>query len=216
LTGVAPEADIMAINIMSKQTSPVTRLWGTFADINHAMQHVNDVSGYNSNRTVSLSIGDGLSNGISCPGMDNVFQTAVNNLNSKKIPVVAATGNSGMTTGVLWPACTPGVIKVGGTQLVANNEVFWSGSNMATPYGHPVLLAPACVYSSGLTAANGGLAGNACGTSASTPHVAGFYALIKQVAPYFSVASQTSWIMLNAAVDTSTNNGQVKRVQIQN
>ncbi len=243
LTGVAPKANIIAVGIMSKQTLPggQQRLWGTHADLNHAVQTFSTHP--EQNRTISLSVGDWVSNSANCQGMDTVLEASVNLLMSKNIPVVAATGNKNLSTGVLWPACTPGVIKVGGTILAKdpnnNNEekeFFWgkdhptvngttiTGSNISDPstVASLIILAPACVYTSGIYDDNEGISGGQgqngdinCGTSASTPHVAGMYALIKAAVPSISVAIASSWLATTGSVDTPTGYGyNVRRVKL--
>ncbi len=241
LTGVAPEADIMAISIMSLQTSGAgnsglyPRLWGTNFDLNLAMQTIESISSANSPTTISLSVGNWVSSSANCQGIDPTFEDAVVNLNSKNIPVVAATGNKNKSTGVLWPACTPGVIKVGGTIIDDNEEeVFWGnghktiipttqevfGSNMSDPssVSDPIILAPACVFSSAMGGGtSGGQVHGYCGTSASTPHVAGIYALIKQVVPQFLVADATAWLMMSGSEPIDTGYGyNVNKVKIPN
>ncbi len=143
-----------------------------------------------------------------------MFNTALGVLTSLKIPVVVATGNSGSTTGMLWPACTPGVIKVGGTKLDANSQViFWPNSNMVPPSAsldNPTILAPACVTSS--TIGTGTISG--CGTSVSTPHVAGVYALIKQVVPSISVADATYWLLTAGSENIDVHSYQVRSVKL--
>ena len=226
LTGIAPEASIVGVSIMSKQTAgdpaiQYPRLWGTYLDIDKAMTTLAAVTTANNAMTVSLSVGDRIVSGGHCPDEDNIFKLAVASLYSKNIPVVAATGNKNSKSGILWPACTPKVIKVAGTMLNNGNEALWNhlnsgssniGSNIVNPStsSGTFLLAPACVISStltGLGGSGGGHGAGHCGTSASTPHVAGLYALIKQAVPGVTVGEATAWILTEASNPVSTGYG---------
>ena len=214
LTGMAPEATIVGVSIMSRQTAGASniqypRLWGTYLDIDKAMTTLMNVTTSSNAMTVSLSVGSGEIAGGNCPGEDNIFEAAVASLHSKNIPVVAATGNAGFNSKILWPACTPKVIKAAGTELNSSAESFWTGSNIVNPstVNAPFLLAPACVVSSTLTSLGGSGGGTTCGTSAATPHVAGLYALIKQVVPAITVAQATAWILTSASNPVQTGYG---------
>ncbi|MEQ1637972.1 MAG: S8/S53 family peptidase, partial [Methylococcales bacterium] len=206
--------------IMSKQTAssdtnaPLPRLWGTYLDIDQAMTILANASranvGMGDHVTVSLSVGGGILTGADCPMADDVFYWTVEMLHSLNIPVVAATGNEGSNSAILWPACTPKVIKVAGTILKNGNDSFWRGSNIVNPAtsNSPFFLAPACVVSSGLNSGpTGGHSDPYCGTSASTPHVAGLYALIKQAAPGITVDQATAWILDYASNPVQTGYG---------
>ncbi len=218
LTGMAPEATIIGVSIMSKQvTGPGSpRLWGTRLDLDRAMTGLANVTRAGTQpMTVSLSVGLKSVLGAECPGEDSLFESAVANLYSKNIPVVAATGNSGSRTSILWPACTPKVIKVAGTRFGSDGqEYFWEHSNIVNPAAHPnatFLLAPACVVSSTLNGSHGAN----CGTSMSAPHVAGLYAIIKQVVPTITVDQATAWILTHASHPVSTLNGySVQSIQL--
>lgn len=227
LTGVAPDASIVGVSIMSKQIAgdpslTFPRLWGTYLDINQAMTTVANETELNSAITVSLSVGDREIQGGDCPYEDDIFNWAASILYSKNIPIVAATGNLGLSSKILWPACTPHVIKVAGTVLNNNTQSFWTGSNIVNPSlaNGPILLAPACVISSGMGGVtSGGQGGIYCGTSAATPHVAGLYALIKQVDPTITVDAATAWILTQGSSLVSTGYGysvpSIKMPQLQ-
>jgi subtilisin family serine protease len=215
LTRMAPDASIVGVSIMSKQIAgdpslTFPRLWGTYLDIDQAITTVANETELNSAITVSLSVGDREIQGADCPFEDDIFNWAASILYSNNIPIVAATGNLGLRTKILWPACTPHVIKVAGTVLSNNTESFWAGSNIVNPSqaNGPILLAPACVISSGIGGgASGGQGGIYCGTSAATPHVAGLYALIKQADPTITVDAATAWILTQGSVPVSTGQG---------
>lgn len=215
LTGMAPDASIVGVSIMSKQIAgdpslTFPRLWGTYLDIDQAVTTVANETELNSAITVSLSVGDREIQGGDCPHEDAIFNWAASILYSNNIPIVAATGNLGLNTKILWPACTPHVIKVGGVILNNNTQSFWTGSNMVDPSlaNGPILLAPACVISSGIGGGtSGGQGGIYCGTSAATPHVAGLYALIKQADPMITVDAATAWILTQGSTLVPTGHG---------
>jgi hypothetical protein len=210
LTGMAPDATIIGVSIMSKQLAGpngLPRLWGVRTDIDKAMQTLANVGNGNA-MTVSLSVGD-VASAAPCETADPIFNAAVVTLNSRNIPVVAATGNDYYRNQMLWPACSPLVIKVAATIGDVDNESLWMPSNIVNPntlpLNAPLFLAPGCTVSSTIgqevipatnpkTYLADSLRSYNCGTSIATPHVAGLYAAVKAASANATVQQVTEWI----------------------
>lgn len=221
LTGVAPDAGLIAIDVFSLlPTKPNGyRLAAFTADIAKALQTI-DSSGL-TQVTVNLSLGGGKHlSGSSCDSENsqesNLVTQLVQNLKSKNVAVVAATGNDSYRDGIAWPACISNVVKVAAIddQLAA----FVGVSNVADPanFVGPFFLAPGSyITSSGLSGSSQG----AVGTSQAAPHVAGVYALVKAAVPGASWTDITNWISANAIpvnYVAGFNSGTFKRVYMPN
>jgi len=101
--------------------------------------------------------------------------------------VVAAAGNNG-NSNPFYPAASPGALSVAATQP---DDVLYPWSNFG-PW--VAVAAPGC----NLTTARGGQYGEACGTSAATPVVAGIAALAISYAPGASVEAIRSAVTSTA------------------
>ncbi|OYY92508.1 MAG: hypothetical protein B7Y41_15600 [Hydrogenophilales bacterium 28-61-23] len=63
---------------------------------------------------INISLAGGAAYASPCAGSNSYgLETAVANAKAAGILTVAASGNNGYANGVLWPACTPGVVSVG-------------------------------------------------------------------------------------------------------
>lgn len=212
IQGVAPEANIIAVNVYSfdknRQKTPVI----FDADLALVMQQI-------ANAISTGTLGNGFVINISsskaiygspCPNISNQFTAAVRTLKNLGIPVIASTGNDNNTNNIGWPACVPGVIKVSSVKNTGDGNVRSSMANYARPSSFPgeyLWFAPGGdafssngrtgndrVMSSGLNGTYIGMAG----TSMAAPLVSGVYSLLKQVAPSYSVDGISEWIRANA------------------
>lgn len=129
------------------------------------------------------------------PGYSSaVVGNAVDYANRKGSLVVAAAGNDGVSTKT-YPAAYPYVLAVGGTDLSSDSRVFFSnyGSSWVD------VAAPGCTASMnrfelyGTGDPNDESTWDRCGTSFSSPMVAGVAALIKSAHPEY-----TNWSLQNA------------------
>jgi hypothetical protein len=123
-------------------------------------------------------------------GMD-AFKEAADHLRSIGIATIAASGNNGSTSGIGAPACVSGVISVGAT--FDGIDVIASYSNRSALLS---LVAPGNTITSSIP--GGGFA-TLNGTSMAAPHVAGAWAVLKQLAPAASVSSILSAMRETAA-----------------
>jgi subtilisin family serine protease len=116
----------------------------------------------------------------------STLHSAVQYAHNHGVVLVAAAGNAGNST-LTYPASYPEVIGVAGTQ---SNDTLYTWSS----YGSWVkVAAPGCDY----TTLMGGGYGTACGTSSSTPIVAGIAGLAKSVQPSATNAQ------IEAAIESS-------------
>jgi len=108
---VAPNARIVAIDVMNEP--PWSDFTGATSDsliagINWAIANQ---AAYNI-AAINMSLAGGFSYATPCAS-GNPLMTPVQEAQSAGIVTVAASGNNGNTNGILYPACTPGVVSVG-------------------------------------------------------------------------------------------------------
>jgi hypothetical protein len=208
LQGMAPDANLIAAQVFSYNTTGTGTPTAFISDLVMGIQ-VLDQQAATGDFVANFSLGMGrYTGGCTEPS----FTLAVSNLHSRGIPVVAATGNEGQTNAIAFPACTPKVIKVGGTVNSGTGNVVSTTSNMANPalYDGPFLLAPGfnvrSAYGPNTTAVLGG-------TSQASPHVAGYYAVVKAAIPGISVPDATAWIVGTGSVPVTYNTFAYRRIQ---
>ncbi len=176
LVGVAPRAELIAINVFSDiEGEP-----GAYtSDILAAMQHVLALSAFHEIAAINLSLGgSAYSSSQSCDQASPSQLSAVSQLRSAGIATVAASGNESLTNAIASPGCLSNVISVGS---VGGSDFVSSFSNSAEIL---TLLAPGEWIES---AAVGGGTRNGGGTSMAAPHVAGAIAAIREAVPDASV-----------------------------
>ncbi|MBI2661041.1 S8 family serine peptidase, partial [Candidatus Woesearchaeota archaeon] len=164
-TGIAPEANIVAIKVLDSTGS------GSSENVINGIDWcVNNASKFNIS-VISMSLGAGsYANSTYCDTSDTATADVIHNAIARNISVVVAAGNDGSLTGVSDPACISNVTVVGSTDK----------ANQMSPYnrwGLPMLVAPGSNITS---AQNGGGFVTFSGTSMATPMIAGAFALLRQ------------------------------------
>ena len=166
--GVAPGANIVAVKVCNSQGQC------TASDIMAAFSKCTEVSAANNIKAISMSIG-GTAYTSSCDSVSDSMTTVINNAASAGIFVAIASGNSGYTDKIAWPACVQNAVSVGS---VEKTDVVASYSNRNSLLD---LMAPGGSSSDPIVSASytGGFVGR-YGTSMATPHAAGAALILQQ------------------------------------
>lgn len=220
LTGVAPNASIIAVKVFSKLTQS-NKLKAYVQDYTAALQAI--LNSGATEITANMSIASDSVFGGGCARAGDAIYDVVEDLIDRRVPVVAATGNNSERSGVSFPACVKNVVKVAAVNDTTG--VFSTYSNVGDPTNYPTdnpnnaipfFLAPGDMITSATL--NYGTA-TASGTSMAAPHIAGLYAAIKSAVPGISVADATNWIAANGigvTVPTYFKDVIIKRVRVPN
>jgi hypothetical protein len=215
LQGVGPDANIISAQVFSYNNSS-PRAGAFNSDIQKALEtiHANTVAGVNNPFTVNMSIGGQVYSQTAgptpnCDTVSPAITTAISNLTSRGVPVVAATGNNSIRNGISWPACVSKAIKVSAVVNDSIGTTLAGFANIGNPssFVGPILLAPG--GGSSTTVRSSDRATTTAtkpmqGTSQATPHVAGMYAAIKAANPGgVSVADVTAWVVSTGSISVT-------------
>lgn len=244
-SGVAPQAKIIAVQVFSKYTSEDDCGVGSapcvsafYSDIIAALDWLYD--NYGDARfggtlvAANMSLGGGYYDTLAACDRDlSVVKTAIDNLRSRKVATVIASGNEAYIDAVAAPACISSAVAVGATltanatngitdrvatfsnsPTVANNAANTSGDRLLD------LLAPGELVTSAIPTGSTTTAVTSAydswpGTSMATPHVAGAWAAMRSAAPTASVTQVLNWLRnTGKAVTNRRNNLVVPRIDV--
>lgn len=185
--GVAPAADIIAIQVFSRldsaywcEDSPVPCVRTFESDQMSALERVYDLQDVYNIAAANMSLGGG---NIANYCDTNPLKDLIDNLRSAGIATVISSGNSGYDGAVGAPGCISTAVTVGAT--LNDSNIIASYSNHAYMVD---LMAPGSdIYSSIATGTAAYELFN--GTSMAAPHVAGAFAIMKQKFPTWSVTN---------------------------
>ncbi len=182
-TGVAPGAELIAIQIFSRfdssavcgDANPCIRTYTS--DQIAALEWVYALRDTYNIAAVNMSIGGGEYT-EPCDSDESAKKAAIDNLRAAGIATVIATGNDSYKTAISAPGCISTAVSVGCT---TDGDAVCSFSNIADFVS---LVAPGYAITSSIPGTSFGLKN---GTSMSTPHVAGAWAVARQALPTASV-----------------------------
>lgn len=164
MTGVAPEAKIIAINIFDSLGSTYD------SNIISALTWVDSISSQYNIASVNMSLGTTAVFRSSCNSYIPDLTSIISKLKSKNIATVVSAGNS-YSYGMSSPACITDTVSVAATYSDRNQVTLFSNIHEDTDLSAP----GNAIYSSDL---NGSYRA-ASGTSMAAPHVAGAYAVYR-------------------------------------
>ena len=182
MNGIAPGAKILGINVFE------TDLSANEESIISALEYVN------ANRTklnivsVNLSLGTSRMWTGPCDTISPELTTIIHTLIANRVAIVAAAGNS-YSHGMANPACISGVTSVAASFSTNDNITEFSNISKYTTFAAPG-------YQISSSVAGGGYK-QSSGTSMSTPHVAGAFALYNSFKPGLPVTQQVSNLQAN-------------------
>ncbi len=182
VSGVAKQARLIAIQVFSRFTGancagagedPCTLSFSS--DQLKGLERVFAIRNQFDVASANMSLGGGQFPSA-CDA--NPLKAAVDNLRSARVATVIASGNDGFTNAVGSPGCISTAVTVGSTGDTDQVSFFSNSSSLVD------FFAPGEDINSSVP---GGGFGNKSGTSMATPHVAGAWAIAKQVSPTATV-----------------------------
>jgi len=184
--GVARGADIISMQVFSRVDSqliceddPAPCVTSFSSDQISALEQVFALKDSHDIAAVNMSLGgDQFFDQATCDAGNAAIKTAIDNLRSFNIATVIASGNDGWNDSISAPACVSSAISVGNT---SDSDAVAPSSNI---YPQIHLLAPGISVTSSVPGTGTAVFG---GTSMSAPHVAGAWAVLKQINPIASV-----------------------------
>lgn len=156
---------------------------------------------------INMSLGSNDTFSTACDmTLNSVFFDMINALYLVNIPIIAASGNGGDTSGISSPGCGTKVVSVG---AVNNADVVINFSNSASILD---LLAPGSSITSSVP---GGGYDVKSGTSMAAPYVAGTWAIMRQTYPNLSLEDILLRFKRTGRLITDNRNGQTfPRIQV--
>ena len=205
MSGVAPEAGLIAINVFSRVNG---RVGASSSTVLAALDWLIWVARTGQVRIASINMSLGTAVHRARPCRDRIYDLAVRLLARENVVIVAAAGNEGQSRGISHPACVNGIVSVGAIDKDAEVADF---SNSA-----PILdiLAPGVAILSAVPRSrkDGAPFKAYPGTSMAAPHVAGAFAVLRQASPLGSLRDLYRALVRGGQEITDERNGVRKPV----
>jgi len=208
-SGVAPDADIMAIQVFSQFSSDYCNgssscVLAYTSSILSGLEHVYSMRNQLNIASVNLSLGGG-AHTSSCD--DSVLKPTIDLLKTTGIATIIASGNDGYSTQLNSPACISSAVKVGATTKTDSIASYSNSSSLLD------LLAPGHSIKSSVV---GDGYGYMSGTSMATPHVAGAFAVLRSKFPSKSVDELLAVLKsTGVSITDSRNSITVSRISLE-
>jgi subtilisin family serine protease len=182
--GVAPAADLAAIRVFSREDDEATCapqeapcLLADDDDVLRGIDHALAIAEERPVAAVNMSLGGG----ITSEHCESRYRTPFEALVEAGIAPVVASGNASVDDGVSEPACEPAAVAVGASTENDTAAGFGNRGELLD------LFAPGDAVTSSVASASHDDYEEFPGTSMAAPHVAGAFALLRQVDPGASV-----------------------------
>lgn len=173
ITGVAPGASLISMQVFHRVGGAAKT---QYSDWKKGLDHTYSIRNSYNISSVLLASTNHIMYSSACDSLVPGATNAINNLASVGIPTIIASGNDGFTGGISFPACISSAVSVGAS---TKSDGIWPDSNRGSNLD---LLAPGeNIFSTG----PGGAYYIASGTSFAAPHVAGAWAILRQVGTPF-------------------------------
>jgi len=182
MRGIAPSAKILGINVFE------TDLSANEESIISALEYVNSVRAQYNVVSVNLSLGTSRMWTSTCDLISPRLTTIIHTLINNKVAVVAAAGNS-YSYGMANPACISKVTSVAASYSDKDDVTEFSNISNNTTFAAPGYKINSSVLNNQYKEVSG--------TSMSTPHVAGAFALYNSFKPNLTVEQQVSNLQTN-------------------
>ena len=184
--GVAPEAKIIAINVFDEDLS------SSETSITNALNWVNSIAKNYNIAAVNMSLGTSRVYQGYCDTVSPSMTTAIRNLYDKDIAVVVAAGNS-YALGMSSPACISYTVSVASMTYDGYVNDF-SNLSQNTTFAAPGYRI--------VSAGAGTTMRAATGTSMAAPHVAGIFAIYRQMYPTHTLEQAIARIKASSKIAT--------------
>ncbi len=207
-SGVAPDANIMAIQVFSKFTGSYCNgasscVLAYTSDILSGLEHVYSMKDTYNIASINMSLGGGA---YSSACDSEVYKSTIDLLKAANIATVIASGNDGYSSQISSPACISSAISVGATTKSDGIASYSNSSELLD------ILAPGSSIESSLPGTGYGYYS---GTSMATPHVAGAFAILRSKYPKSTVDEILAVLKTSGvAVTDSRNNITRSRIKI--
>lgn len=214
VTGVARNATVIAIQVFSAITSecdgePAPCVRSFDSDVIAGLERVYELRNTHSIAAVNLSLGRDLFPGT-CDG--EPIKPLIDQLRAAGIATVVASGNDGSPAGLSAPACVSSAISVGSSTDGSSGVPADRVSSFSNSSPQLTLIAPG----ERITApAPGGGSASLSGTSMAAPHVAGAWALMREINRAATVTEVTHALSSTGVGIFDARNGLTRpRIQI--
>ncbi len=197
MSGVAPEAGLIAINVFNPDGGART------SNVLAALELVVRLAHNGRVNVASVNMSLGMPVHFSNPCVHRGFDTLVRMLTRLNVAVVAASGNESKEHGISAPACIRGIISVGAIDK-RNRVARFSNSAPILDILAPGVKIDSSVPGSGEERARYKKFG---GTSMAAPHVAGAFAVMRQAEPHKSVRELTRALIRGGRLIRDRRNG---------